>query len=108
MKHAMKKEASNRSCATPGCGNEIGERSVTCLCPTCYSYIYSNKKRTPRQLVQRSHKIRLFASRLEFILPDYEFRASKTTPNRLLVLPGEVKKYRRRSKNKPPLKLIEK
>lgn len=106
MKNLTKKETNNTLCATPGCREVVGEQSITRLCKACYSYVYNNNKRSPRQLVQRSHKIRLFASRLNFILPDYEFRATKTTPNRLLVLPGEVQKYRRRTRHKPPLKVI--
>jgi len=105
MKKAVRREIKNKVCVTPGCGLEIGERSITCLCKACYSYIYTNQKRTTKQLVQRSIKIRLFQSRLNFILPSTGNEKSHNQPE-LLVMPGHVKKYRRRSRHQPPLKVI--
>lgn len=81
-----------RTCLTPGCEKGIGDRSITHLCSGCYSYIYTNQKRSPKQLIQRAQKIELFQSRLSFILPN-----SSST---LLVSPGGVKKYRRRPRYK--------
>lgn len=89
-------------CVTPGCDNEIGERSITCLCKGCYSYIYTNQKRTIPQLTKHSNKIKLFQSRLNFILPAGHSKTSKEPTLRLLVAPGQVKKYRKRSKYKDP------
>jgi len=52
-------------------------------------------KRTTKGLILRANKIRLFQSRLNFILP-VKSRPDFTVS--LLVKPGEVRKYRRREK----------
>jgi len=95
------------TCATPGCSEIVGERSITGLCKACYSYIYINQKRSAKQLVQRARKIQLFQSRLGFLLPaQVELLNTNTVgahagqPQKLAVMPGQVKKWRRRSKFK--------
>ena len=86
-----------KKCVTPGCLNEIGERSITSLCKGCYAYIYNNQKRTPKQLTARASTLSLYQSRLGFLLPQ---KSTSGPTLRLLVPPGQVKKYRRRTKYK--------
>lgn len=106
-KHGTKTK--NGVCVTPGCIGEVGDRSITGLCSPCYSYIYSNQKRTPRQVLARAHKMQMYQSRLNFLLPApvEMIRPKPGTPHpELVVIPGHVKKWRRKNKNKSVYKSL--
>lgn len=99
--HSGKVEDDNtHPCATPGCQGKVGAGSITGLCKRCYSSIYHWKKRPIKHLIKRSGNIRLYAARMNFLLPTAELEdldiAPKFTP--LVVLPGDVKQYKKRPK----------
>jgi len=89
-------------CVTPGCTGEIGAGSITGLCKRCYSSIYNWQKRPAKELENRVKRLRLYESRMNFILPKNKvrIRSAEETFVSLAVLPGRVKQYRKRSKYK--------
>lgn len=89
------------TCVTDGCQNEIGAGSITGLCKNCYSYIYNWQKRDAKDMVKRAMHMRLCETRMNFILPKNKVRIiGSKEPQQLAVLPGHVKKYRKRTKYK--------
>lgn len=90
-------------CAVDGCPNKVGEKSVTGLCKSCYASLYTwLNKRTARDRVLRAQKLKLWETRLCYALPDdkIQFLTTKKKYQPLVVVPGKVKAYRKRSKYK--------
>ncbi len=99
-KHQSK---SSLNCVTPGCNEDVGERSITQLCKSCYAYIYNWGKKSPGDLIKRAHKLNLYESRMQFLLPPSVklINTNESTKSTLNVMPGQVKKYRLKTKKQP-------
>lgn len=102
LKEGGTNASSNRSlpCLTPGCTEKIGQGSITGLCRRCYSGVYNWTKRSKNQLCERADKLRLYEARLNLLLPKDKLDqlGVNQTFKPLIVLPGQVRQYRRRPK----------
>lgn len=99
---AKKEEIHTLPCATLGCSGKISERCITGLCARCYSSIYNWTKRSARDRVARAITLQLYEARLSFLIPADKIKVLR--PSRkvepLVVLPGQVKKYRKKTRSK--------
>lgn len=104
---AIKNDNGNRihtlPCNVDGCDGVVGEQSITGLCKKCYSSLLTwSKNKSATQRIKRAQQLKLYESRLCYLLPDDKIQLlttrSKYAP--LPVLPGKVKQYRKRSKYK--------
>lgn len=88
-------------CVTHLCPGEIGEGSITGLCTRCYSSIYTWQKRSKADIVKRAMTLRLYEARMNFMLPaKVRILSGDNKYEPLAVMPGQVKKYRKRTKYK--------
>lgn len=99
---ARSKTPHTRPCTVDGCKGVIGDNSITGLCPNCYSSLLGWGKKNIRDKVQRANRLNLYVNRLMYLLPDDKIQMlttrKKYTP--IVVMPGQVKKYRKKSKYK--------
>lgn len=96
------------SCATPGCPGKVGDQSITGLCRNCYSCIYRwSKQKTKTEGINYFKRMTLSMSRIDLALPqndveklhaELDSNTRRYTP--LVVMPGQVKTYRKRNKSR--------
>lgn len=97
-----------RPCATPNCEGKVGDNSVTGLCRNCYAVIYNwSNKRNNKDCVERFQRLSLSMSRMDLVLPDKdvqrlhdEFDHNNKRYQPLVVMPGKVSQYKKRSKTR--------
>lgn len=90
-------------CSVENCNGVIGDQSITGLCPRCYSSLHSWQfKKNARERVARANALNLYINRLMYLLPDdkVELLNQRKKYKPLAILPGQVKKYRKKTKYK--------
>ena len=101
---ANSKSNHTRPCTVEGCSGVIGDLSITGLCPSCYSSLHGwQHKHNAKQRVEYANKLNKYINRMLYLLPDDKVQMlttrKKYRPSEI-VLPGQCKKYKKRTKYK--------